>query len=73
MQLYGKMDTEKLAEEINQCRQIITEINRFGITQRQILKIIELLAMELEDVNKMKKIAALIKTMYNTEDIIYQG
>ena len=67
------MDTEKLAEEINQCRQIVSEINNFGISQRQILKIIELLAMELEDINKMKNIVILIKTMYNAEDMIYQG
>ena len=52
---YGKTKTEQLAEETLQCRQIVTEIINFGIDQHQILKIIELLALNLEDHDKLKK------------------
>jgi len=70
---YGKTVTEQLADETLQCRQIVTEVISFGINQNQILKIIELLALNLDDHNKLKKIAEAVKelqdsTLLETQD-----
>lgn len=45
------------AKEVLSCRQIVEEINRFGVNQRQRLKIIELLSLEIEDHETSVKIA----------------
>ena len=45
MKKYGKTDSEKTAEESLQCRQIISEIVNFGVTEYQKLKLIKLLAL----------------------------
>ncbi len=42
-------------------RQIMQEIVSFGVNQRTTLKIIELLALELEDRDKMLGVVAAIK------------
>ena len=42
-------EDKKWAKEVLACRQIVSEINRFGVNVNQKLKIIELLALELED------------------------
>ena len=41
-------------------REITQEIMRFGVSQQQIIQIINLLALELEDNNLMKDIRTLI-------------
>jgi len=64
-QHYGKTVTEQLAEDTLQCRQIVKEIGNFGINQNQILKVIELLALTLEDHNKLTKIVEIIKELQN--------
>ena len=43
-------------------REIVHEIMNFGVNQRQILQIINLLALELEDNNLMRSIVGLVKT-----------
>lgn len=53
-QLYSQFDSEKRADENVVCRQIVREINNFGITQRQTLMVIYFLACELENVEQMK-------------------
>ena len=58
---YGKTDTENMAEMTLQCREIVKEVLRFGVTQEQILKIIELFALELENIDHTKSIVACIK------------
>lgn len=58
---YGQLKSEKLAEENQVCRQIAREISLFGITERQRMLVIYLLAMELEDGDKMREITACIK------------
>tara|TARA_R100000008_G_C3504561_1_gene125441 strand:+ start:256 stop:492 length:237 start_codon:yes stop_codon:yes gene_type:complete len=68
MKKYGKTDSEKTAEESLQCRQIISEIVNFGVTEYQKLKLIKLLALELEDDKKMRKISNLIKELSGGRD-----
>ena len=43
-------------------REIVQEIMNYGVTQQQILSIINLLALELEDNNKMRSIVDLCKS-----------
>jgi hypothetical protein len=62
---YGKTETELLVEETLQCRQIIKEITKFGVSQKQILKIIELLSLELENIEHTREICGLIKELNN--------
>ena len=44
------------------CREIVQEILKFGVTQSQILKIIEVLAMELENRDTMLSIIECTKS-----------
>lgn len=60
---YGQTDFEKLAEEKEQARQIVYEISNFGVSQRQQLFVIYLLAMELENVDHMRQISSLIREL----------
>ena len=48
-------------KSIEKCRNIHKEIIDFGVSNNEILKIIELLSLELEDTDKMRKIIATIK------------
>tara|TARA_B100000424_G_scaffold237903_1_gene203658 strand:+ start:94 stop:312 length:219 start_codon:yes stop_codon:yes gene_type:complete len=43
-------------------REIVQEIMNYGVTQQQILHIINLLALELEDNNMMRSIVGLCKS-----------
>ncbi len=61
--LFGQLDSEKLAEEKLICRQIVNEIGNFGITERQRLAIIHMLSLELEDVEAMQAISALVREL----------
>lgn len=56
----GKSDTEKWAADMLACRQITSEILKFGVNQKQILSIIKLLAMELEDREALLAISAVV-------------
>ena len=47
-------------------REIVQEIMRFGVSQPQILQIINLLALELEDNTTMKAIRQLIEDSKKT-------
>lgn len=60
---YGKTETELLVNETIQCRQIVKEITKFGVSQPQMLKIIELLALELENIQHAQKISLFIKEL----------
>lgn len=55
---------------IEKCRNIKTEIMNFGVNNREILKIIDMLSLELEEVDKMKKIQEVLKseTIINKEE-----
>lgn len=62
---YIKPDLElKLpAHKRNECRQIVNEIKRFGVSgQRQLLYLIYLLALEVEDQDTMRTIVDACKS-----------
>ena len=53
-------------------REITQEIMRFGVSQQQIIQIINLLALELEDNNLMKDIRNLIiQSKQKSEEAIH--
>jgi hypothetical protein len=58
---YGELRSEKLAEENRIAREIVKEINNFGINERQRWLIMYLLSMELENVEDLKKVTSFIK------------
>ena len=66
---YGKTREDIKAEKSFQCRQIVSEINRFGIDESQRVQLIKLLAMEMENHLNMKKIVnTLDEIVENTID-----
>jgi len=64
MDLYGKTKAEKLAEENEVARKILSEINNFGISERQRYLIMYYLSLELEDVENSRSISELLKEVY---------
>tara|TARA_Y100000589_G_C27178153_1_gene639637 strand:+ start:1217 stop:1450 length:234 start_codon:yes stop_codon:yes gene_type:complete len=50
------------------CRSIHNEILNFGVSQKEILKLIELLSLELEDIILMKNINSVLKKDDAEED-----
>jgi hypothetical protein len=67
MNVYGKLDSEREADENLVCRQVVSEIMNFGVTQRQIWYIIYLLGMHLEDVDEMREVVGFVKETKGTE------
>ena len=61
MKKIGKSKKEVQAEKNLQCRQIIQEILKFGVSETQKIKIIQLLALELEDRDFMEEVVTLSK------------
>lgn len=55
-------DIELHKEKRQACREIVQEIKSFGVNQRQLLFLIELLALELENGNAMRAIANAVKS-----------
>ncbi len=60
-QLFGKTESEIEAAEMLRCRQITSEIVNFGVSQREMLRIIGLLALELEDRSVMVAVSDAVK------------
>ena len=58
---YGELQSEKLAEENRIAREIVREINNFGINERQRWLIMYILSMELENVDDLRKMTTFIK------------
>jgi hypothetical protein len=48
-------------KSIEKCRNITSEIINFGVNDGEILKIIEILSLELEDTEMMRNINSLFK------------
>ena len=59
-EMIGNTETENWANEMLKCRQITQEVIKFGVSQRQILNVIKLLAMELEDREALVAISAVV-------------
>ena len=65
LKLSNEFSEKKISDEdaVNffLARQISQEIQKFGVSQMTMLKIIEVLALELEDRNKMLSIVGAVK------------
>jgi hypothetical protein len=59
--LFGTTQSEKKLGKITICRDIVREIVQFGVSNQQILLIIQLLAYELENIEQMREIVAITK------------
>lgn len=66
-ELFGKLQSEEIAEQNLQCRQIVQEIMRFGVSQRQIWYVMYLLAMELENIEDLQMATDFIKEFKGPE------
>lgn len=60
---YGELDSEKLAKANQVARDIVGEINRYGISEQQRMLIIYLLSLELENVEHMKELTTVVKEL----------
>jgi hypothetical protein len=67
MEMYGKSDSDKMADDILVCRKIVSEIVHFEVTQRQIWYIIYLLGLNLEDVEAMRAVTGFVKECMGDE------
>lgn len=57
------MEIKLTDKQRHECREIVREIKSFGVNQRQMLFLIDLLALELEDNDAMRRIrAAVVQT-----------
>jgi len=65
--VYGQLQSEKIANENEMCRKLVREIAHFGITQRQQLYVIYLLALEIENIENMRAITSLLKEIAGSE------
>ena len=60
---YGTTDVENKSADSIVCRQIVKEIMSFGVSQQQLLFVIELLAFELENRDHLQRITSLMKNI----------
>lgn len=60
---YGQTGSEKQALENEECRRIVKELENYGLTQRQMLVVIYLMAQELENVDQMRSITKLVRKL----------
>jgi len=65
--LYGQLKSEKMSQENELCRKIVKEISQFGVSQRQYMFIIYLLALELENVENMRALTSFLKEIVGNE------
>lgn len=64
---YGVTPDDSDSEDSLKCRKIVRTITQFGVSERQKLKIIYLLALELEDRDSLQEITAVIKRIESGE------
>lgn len=74
-ELYGQTNADKLAEESNVTRKIVSEIMNFGISERQKYLIMYYLSLELENVENAQVMSNFIKEIVPNLTItgIYEG
>lgn len=66
-ELYGELEAEKIAKDNTIARKIVTEINHFGVNERQRWLVIFSLALELENVEDMKELTSFIRERKGNE------
>jgi len=64
---YGTTQFEDEVSQTIKCREIVREVLDFGVSDFQKIKIIELLALELESRTQMLKIVDVVKNLHSTE------
>jgi hypothetical protein len=64
MSTFNDTDDDYLAERV-ECREVVKKITDFGITQRQVAMLIEMLAMELENREAMLLINQTARELQN--------
>ena len=69
-EIYGKINSEKLAEESKIAHEIVREINNFQISDRQRWLIMYYLGLEAENVDEMKQIVEFIKELKGSDIFI---
>ncbi len=57
-------------QSIEKCRNIVTEILKFGVKEIEIKKIIGLLSLELEDINCMRSIQSVLKNKNQQQEVV---
>lgn len=57
--------------DIERCRGIVKEIVDFGVTQDQILLIMQLLSYELEDHEKMQELTSLLRDYLREKKFLF--
>ena len=60
-EIYGQLESEKLAADNKVAHEIVREINHFGINDRQRWLVIYYLGLELENVDEMKELTGFVK------------
>jgi len=66
-QLYGELQSEKIAEENRVVREIAKEISNFGINERQRWLLIHQIALELDNISDLQELTAFIKELKGSE------
>ena len=61
--VFGESNADKLAKDSQTARQIVKEINEFGVNDRQRWLIIYNLALELEKVEELREVVGLVKEL----------
>ena len=62
---FGSSQAEYEAKEMLRCRQIVSEILNFGVSQREIMRIMHLLSLEIESREVMIDLSDRIKSSMN--------
>jgi hypothetical protein len=57
---YGELNSEKIASENETARKIVTEINQFGVNDRQRWMIMYLLGLELEKMDESRNVVQFV-------------
>ena len=61
------VEKEKWAKETLVCREVVDRIRDFGIDRFRILKSVELLGLELENIEEMRSVSGLAKGLLDGE------
>lgn len=64
---YGELEVEKDLKQKTKCRNIVKEIIKFGVSNKEILMVVQYLCFELEDRDAMLKLDVLMKELLGTD------
>lgn len=70
-EMYGSSQAEQNLEKVMTCREIVKKIVEFGVTQEQILLIIQLLGYELENHDALVEVVTLTKQLLGNETPLF--